>query len=138
MKPSWLRCLLGSARSTYSSISTWFSLMTSLTLCHGKWILAFATVPLPAATSLFSKLLSTERRLVASRPIFVDTAGPIGPKTWRLCLPDNVQRAAAADVVFQEGVEVGVCAKVRTASTISLQRCVRDGLGLSLLVDWRR
>ncbi|WP_018900738.1 LysR substrate-binding domain-containing protein [Rhizobium sp. 2MFCol3.1] len=46
------------------------------------------------------------------------------------------QRQTSYFTKASETIDVDVRAKVRTASTISLHSCVRDGLGLPLLVDW--
>ena len=102
--------------------------------------LGFRNGPPPSGDLIVSKLLSTERRLVASPNYLRRHDRPRRPQDLEdhVCLTTSnapQQQTWYFRRAFEK-VEVGVCAKVRTASTISFQRCVRDGLGLSLLVDW--
>lgn len=100
----------------------------------------FRNGPRPTGDLVISKLLSTERRLVASPSYLRKSDLPQHPRDLEhhVCLTTSnaPQQQTWYFNKAAEKIEVGVRARVRTASTISLHRCVRDGLGLSLLVDW--
>jgi DNA-binding transcriptional LysR family regulator len=101
---------------------------------------ALRSGPRPSGDLVIAKLISTERRLVASseylaRSGMVEEPGDLLKHT---CL--STSNAPQQQIWFfrDEGsnLEVPIRPKIRTSSTLTLHRCVRDGLGVSLLVDW--
>lgn len=102
--------------------------------------LGFRNGPRPTGDFVISKLLSTERRLVATGHYLAKSPQIAHPRDLvdHVCLTtsNTPQQQTWYFRGSAEKFEFAVRAKVRTASTISLHRCVRDGLGISLLVDW--
>jgi DNA-binding transcriptional LysR family regulator len=102
--------------------------------------LGFRNGPRPTGDLVISKLLATERRLVASADYLAKSPQIRHPYDLadHVCL--TTSNAPQQQTWYfkspAETIEFPIRARVRTASTISLHRCVRDGLGVSLLVDW--
>jgi DNA-binding transcriptional LysR family regulator len=102
--------------------------------------LGFRNGPRPSGDLIVSKLLSTERRLVASDGYLENSPVIHHPRDLanHICLATSNAPHQQTWYFQREGeqYEMAIHAKVKSASTISLHRCVRDGLGISLLVDW--